>query len=159
MPRRHTQRERAHAVATAEQLNSADEAGKQLGIPGRSIRRWRDDPAMADIVRKTREETAGDVAAAMVLAWTRLIERLQRDDIETRDLIILAGVATDKSELLAGHATSRAESRDITDTLTDHESDLIGSAIRNELGRRADALVAEAAVAATEKAGAETPTG
>ena len=157
MPRRHTQRERAQAVATAERLNSAEAASKELGIAARTIRRWRDDPEMADIVRKTREETAEDVTAAMVLSWARLIERLQRDEVDTRDLIILAGVATDKAQLLSGAATSRTESRDITDDLDDHESDLIGEAIRNELARRANADAAKTEVAAAGEAGAESP--
>jgi len=119
MARRHSQREKALAVAVAEQRNSSEIAGKELGIAPRTIRRWRDDPAMADIVRKTRDETAEDVTAAMVLSWGRLIERLQRDEVETRDLIILAGVSTEKALLLSGDATSRTETRDITGSLTD----------------------------------------
>jgi hypothetical protein len=159
MPRRHTQREKATAVATAERLNSSELAGKKLRIAPRTIRRWRDDPLMADIVRKTREETAEDVSAVMVMAWVRLMERLQRDEVETRDLIILAGVSTEKAQLLAGHATSRAESRDLTDNLDDHESELIGSAIRNELARRSNADAAQATVEAAGETGAETPGG
>lgn len=115
----HTLREKTNAVAVAERHNSAEKAGKELGIAARTIRRWREDPAMADVIRKTRDETAGDVAAAMVLAWARLIERLQRDEVDTRDLIILAGVATDKAQLLSGGATARTEARDITGTLSD----------------------------------------
>jgi hypothetical protein len=105
------------AVAKAEQLGSSEAAGKELGIEPRYIRRWRDDPQLSEIVRKTREETAEDVTAAMVLSWARLIERLERDDIDTRDLIILAGVATDKAQLLSGNATERTETRDLTDGL------------------------------------------
>ena len=119
MPKRHSLADKANAVVVAERHNSSEVAGKELGIPARTIRRWRDDPLMADIVRKTREETAGDVAAAMVLAWARLIERLQRDEVDTRDLIILAGVATDKAQLLSGGATGRTETRDLTGTLSD----------------------------------------
>ena len=121
MPPRRTRREKAAAVVLADSLNSSDLAGKQLGVAGRSIRRWRDDPELAAIVRKTREETAEDISAAMVLSWTRLIERLERDEIETRDLIILAGVATDKAQLLSGAATSRTESVSVTDGMDDHE--------------------------------------
>lgn len=119
MARRRSLAEKAHAVAEAERLNDSEEAGKRLGIPGRSIRRWRDDPDLAAIVQKTREETADDVKVAMTLAWERIIQRLKADDIETRDLIVLGGIAFDKFQLATGGATSRSENRDITGSLTD----------------------------------------
>lgn len=159
MGRPHTLRQKERAVALAEARNSSEVAGKELGIPARTIRRWREDPAMADVVRKTREETAEDVTAAMVLAWGRIIERLQRDEVDTKELIILAGVATDKAQLLAGKATSRTETRDLFDQYDDHETELLGDAIRDELARRADARPAESAVEGAPAEGADTPTG
>jgi hypothetical protein len=143
-------------VATAERLQSSDAAGKELGIPGRTIRRWREDPRLADIVRKTREETAEDVSAAMALAWQRIIERLANDAVETRDLIILAGVATDKTQLLTGKATDRVEQVSITDGFDDEERDALNDAIRRELERRTHGHAPEAAVGPAEPAGAET---
>ena len=117
MPR--ARRERAQAVLLADALNSTEEAGKRLGIPPRTIRRWRDDPELAELVRKTREETADDVKVAMVLAWERIIQRLKADAVETKELIVLAGVAFDKHQLATGGATARTEARDITGTLSD----------------------------------------
>jgi hypothetical protein len=114
-------KEKASAVLLADSLNSADAAGKRLGIAGRTIRRWRDDPELADLVRKTREETSDDVKVAMVLAWELIIERLKRGEIETKDLIVLGGVAFDKHQLATGGATARTEARDITGTLTDND--------------------------------------
>lgn len=157
MPRRRTRQERAKAVVLADSLNSTDAAGEQLGIPGRTIRRWRDDPELAAIVRKTREETAEDVTAAMVLSWSRLIERLERDEIDTRDLIVLAGVATDKAQLLTGGATERTETRDLT--LDDHESEVLGEVVRAELARRSDERSAVDAVVGPAEAGAEGTSG
>ena len=116
----------------ADALNSADEAGKRLGIAGRSIRRWREDPELAEMVLKTREETADDVKVAMILTWELLIERLKAGEIDTRDLIVLGGVAFDKFQLATGGATARSESRDITGSLSD--ADVIA------LVREADAL-------------------
>jgi hypothetical protein len=135
VPPRQSRRRKAEAVVLADALNSADEAGKRLGIPGRSIRRWRDDPELAELVLKTREETADDVKVAMVLTWERIIQRLKADEIETKDLIVLGGVAFDKHQLATGGATARTEARDITGTLSDVELD---AAIREaeELVRR-----------------------
>ena len=130
-----TRRERSTAVVLADALNSADEAGRRLGIPGRTIRRWREDPELADLVLKTREETSDDVKVAMVLAWELIIQRLKAADIETKDLIVLGGVAFDKHQLATGGATARTEQRDITGSLSDddviaavREADAIASA-------------------------------
>jgi hypothetical protein len=156
MAPRRTRREKAAAVVLADSLNSSEAAGKQLGVNPRNIRRWRDDPELSEIVRKTRDETAEDISAAMVLSWTRLIERLERDEIDTRDLIILAGVATDKAQLLTGHATDRTETRDVTDFFDDHEQEVLNEVVRGELSRRADLARradAEAAGVAVESAG------
>lgn len=133
--RRQTRATKAKAVLLADALNSADEAGKQLGIAGRSIRRWREDPELAAMVRKTREETADDVKVAMILTWELLIQRLKAGEIDTRDLIVLGGVAFDKFQLATGGATARSETRDISGTLSDldviaavREADAIASA-------------------------------
>lgn len=115
--------ERAEAVLLADALNSTDEAGKRLGVPGRSIRRWRDDPELAALVLKTREETADDVKVAMVLTWELIIERLKAGEIATKDLIVLGGVAFDKHQLATGGATARTEARDITGSISDAELD------------------------------------
>ena len=86
------------------------------------------------MVLKTREETADDVKVAMILTWELLIERLKAGEIDTRDLIVLGGVAFDKFQLATGGATARSESRDITGTLSD--LDVL------TLVREADALTA-----------------
>jgi hypothetical protein len=137
MAPRRTRREKAAAVVLADSLNSSEAAGKQLGVNPRNIRRWRDDPELSEIVRKTRDETAEDISAAMVLSWTRLIERLERDEIDTRDLIILDGVATDKAQLLTGQATERSE------TLTGDLHETERASLRRALVRVRQELVAE----------------
>jgi hypothetical protein len=123
MPAHRTRREKLEAVVLADALNSSEDAGKRLGIAGRSIRRWRDDPDLADMVQKTRDETSDDVKVAMVLAWELIIERLKAGQIDTKDLIVLGGVSFDKYQLASGGATSRSESRDITGTISDTELD------------------------------------
>ena len=126
---------RVHAVAKAELVGS-ERAGKELGIPGRTIRGWMSDPALAALRQKTRDEISEDIRVAEALAWDLIIARLRGGDIASRDLVILAGVATDKAQLLTGAATARNENRDITGTLTDAE-------LRDTI-REAERLVARA---------------
>lgn len=156
MARQRTPKEKMSAVLTADRLNSTEAAARETGIPARSIRQWRNDPELAELRRKTREETAEEVTMVEILAWTRLIERLQADQIETRDLIILAGVATDKAQLLSGQPTARTENKSITDGLDDHERQALNDAILGELGRRSDARAPEPAVGAPVEEGAAT---
>jgi hypothetical protein len=100
-------------------MTSAAAAARSTGIPERNITRWRDDPAMAEYVQKTRDALADDIRIAAAVAWDQLIKRIRSGDIETRDLIVAAGVAVDKSQLLTGGATSRTEARDLTGTFSD----------------------------------------
>jgi hypothetical protein len=129
--RRYTKRERVAAIMAAD-MTSVPAAAAATGIPERTLYRWRDDPAMAEYVTKTREALADDIRITAALAWDRLTQRIAAGDIETRDLIVAAGVAVDKSQLLSGGATARTEARDITGTLSD--ADLIAAL------RTADAL-------------------
>ena len=57
-------------------------------------------------------------------------------EFEPRDLVILYGVMTDKSELLTGNATGRTEVVSITEGFDDHERQTLHDAIAAELERR-----------------------
>lgn len=146
--RRYTKTERLTAVLAADMVN-AERAAEATGIPARNIRRWRDDPEMAEFAAKTRDALADDIRVAAAVAWDTLIRRIKSGDIETRDLITAAGVAVDKSQLLSGGATTRTEARDITGTLSDVDV--------AALLREADALTAggRAAPAPADEAAGE----
>jgi len=145
MPTRRKTRAQAEAVVLADALGSSDAAAKTLGLSGRSIRRWRNDPELAELVRKTREDTADDVKVAMTLAWELIIERLQAGQIATRDLIVLGGVAFDKHQLATGGATMRSENRELNDLPDSAYVDAIREARSLLSGASADEEVAEPA--------------
>ena len=93
---------------------SAESVADKLGVSQRSVERWKHNPELSAIVAKTREESADSIRAVASLAWAQLAQRVADGTMDDRDLIILAGVATDKAQLLSGEATSRTETRDIT---------------------------------------------
>lgn len=120
MTRPYSKRQKATAVIAAE-LTNATAAGLATGIPHQTIRRWRDDPEMREYITKTRDQLAEEMGALAALAVATIQQDVRAGKFEPRDLVTLMGVATEKSLLLSGDATSRTESRDITGTISDPE--------------------------------------
>lgn len=131
--RRYTRSQKATAVIAAEMATVAA-AAEQTGIPESSIRYWLDDPKFAELRAKTREEAAEGFGVLIHMTQERLRELIPT--MEARDLITLAGVATDKAQLLSGQATQRTESRELVDELDDHEREALRKAIDKELETR-----------------------
>lgn len=125
-PRRYTKRQKTTAVIAAELTNVAAAAEAQ-GIPQSTLRRWMDDPALADLRSKTREDLANEAHVLAQLAAEQIQRRLP--EYEPRDLNTLYGIMVDKSQLLSGAATSRTETKAITDGLDDHEKQTLRDAI------------------------------
>ena len=128
--RRYSRKTKATAIVAAT-LSNATAASEELGIPESTLRYWLDSPEFAELRRKTREETAEGWSVLGHLAQAELRKRVPT--MEARDLVILAGLATDKASLLQGHATSRTETRDVTDTLNDTEREALRNAIDDYL--------------------------
>jgi hypothetical protein len=124
-----TRSTRLAAVLAADRLGSAESAANELGLVPRSVQRWIHDPELSAIVAKTREESAESIRAVASLAWAQLAQRVADGQMEDRDLIILAGVATDKAQLVAGEATSRSEHRDITADLSAEDAEKLSKDI------------------------------
>lgn len=122
----YTKRQKATAVIAAE-LTNPTAAAKATGIPHQTIRRWREDPEMREYVTKTRDVLAEEMQALAALAVATIVTDVRAGKFEPRDLVTLMGVATEKSLLLSGDATSRTETRDLTHTLPDAD---IRAAIR-----------------------------
>ena len=130
-PRRsYTRRQKVTAIIAAEMTNAAT-AAEQAGIPESTLRYWMDNPKFAELRAKTREEEASGFRVIVHRVQERLFELIPT--MEPRDLTILLGVATDKSELLMGAATSRTEHRDLTAGFDDHESALLGDMFRKAI--------------------------
>lgn len=76
-----------------------------------------------------------------------------------QNFAISFGIMVDKFRLEMGDATSRTETRSLTDALDDHEAEVLGEVIRGELARRKDGDAAIPAMAGDAASGAEAPTG
>lgn len=120
MTARYSTRRKAQAVIAAT-LTSDKAASDATGIPARTIGRWRDDPDLSVYVTKTRDALAEEMHALAALAVATIVQDVRAGRFEPRDLVTLMGVATEKSLLLSGDATSRTETRDLTGTLSDPE--------------------------------------
>jgi hypothetical protein len=152
MPRRrYTHDEKVAAVGIAA-VEGVTEAERQTGIPKQTIDYWLDKPEFGHLLTKTQEDRALQFGVVAQLAIDRLVRLIP--SMKPHDLIILAGVATDKAQLLSGAATSRTETRDLTDIFDDHEKAVLGDAIRDELARRADVEAPVPAVGDPGEAGA-----
>lgn len=133
MRQRYTKRQKLATVIAAE-MTSLTEASEQSGIPKSTIKYWLDDPAFEPFRTKTREDLADEVKMVSHLAWQRVAAALRSGEMEPRDAIFAAEKATSLQILMAGGATARMETRDISGTLADSD---IADAIR-----AAEALVA-----------------
>jgi len=118
--RRYTKRQKITAIIAAD-MTSQEAAAEAAGIPRRTLGYWMDDPEFADLRHNAREMMADETLTVARLAWGKLAERIRSGDIETRDLVLATGMATDKAQLLNGGATARSELRDISGTITDVE--------------------------------------
>lgn len=126
--RRYTKRQKVTAVLAAELTNAAAAAEGQ-GIPQSTLRRWMDDPAMADLRAKTREDLASEAHVMAQLALAQIKTKLS--DYEPRDLNVLYGIMVDKAQLLAGQATERVET--LTSALNDHEKAQLHDVLRRAI--------------------------
>ena len=116
--RRYTKADKVTAIIAAE-MSTPAAAAVAAGVPESTLRYWMDNPKFAELRVKTREEAAVGFRVLMHAAQDRLFDLIP--SMEARDLTILLGVAADKSQLLAGEATSRSETKTLTDDITDDE--------------------------------------
>lgn len=122
--RRYTRAEKVAVIAAAAATSNLA-ASEASGVPESTIRRWLDDPEMAKLRDNAREAMADEALVVARLAWNALAGAIRTGALDGRDLVMAAGMATDKAQLLTGGATGRTETRDITGTLSD--ADLIGA--------------------------------
>lgn len=117
--RRYTKAQKADAVAAAV-LTSTEAASEQTGIPRTTITYWLDQPEFVELRRKTRDEVADQMWAAIQVGLQEVAKGLS-GDAPLRDKSVALGILYDKHALLTGMATSRSESRDLTGTMSDAE--------------------------------------
>ena len=131
--RTYTKRQKVSAVIAAEIVGAA-EAAKSAGVPRSTVEYWIDSPAFAALRKKTREDMAEEMKVLVHLVMQKITARI--DEFEPRDLSILFGIATDKSQLIGGQATARTESVSVTDGMDDHEREQLRAVLRDEMAKR-----------------------
>lgn len=125
--RAHTEAEKARAVGLAL-VNGTQAAAETSGVSRRTIQRWVDDPAMAQLVAENSEAVKGHLWAGMQVALDSVIEGLKQPEAPLQARVIAFGVLYDKHALMSGEATSRSESKNISDDLP--------ASVKRELRRR-----------------------
>ena len=136
--RRYTKREKANAVAEAER-SSMSAASERTGIPVTTIDYWMDAPEFAELRKKTREQIAEGSMVLANLAQSELTRKVKAGEVEPRDLAVIYGIAIDKAQLLSGAATSRTETKSLTDGLNDHERQTLRDVIDRAVAETAEA--------------------
>ena len=127
MPGRRYSRKTKMATVIAAEMTSLTAASEASGIPLTTAKYWYDSPEFAELRTKTREDLAEESMSMAHLVLSEIKRRI--GEYEARDLSVLYGILTDKGQLLSGHATSRTETRDLTDTLDDAEREALRNAI------------------------------
>lgn len=128
--RTYTKRQKAVAVIAAE-MTTQSAAAKKTKIPLTTLHEWLDKPEFVELRKNAREGLQEEVTIAARMTWRELTKRVAA--MEDRELVSLAGVAADKMLLMSGQATSRTETKDITETLTDHEREQLRHVIEQAL--------------------------
>jgi hypothetical protein len=132
--RRYSRTEKAQVVGQALATN-AEAASESTGIPKSTIRYWMKHPDFAELRSKTREDVADMLWAAIQIGADQVAQGLMNPDAPLRDKATAFGILYDKHALLTGSATSRTESRELSDR-PDHEKRLLADAIARELAAR-----------------------
>jgi transposase-like protein len=156
--RRYTTKEKLSAVLAADMVG-LNAAAKQTGIAKQTIDYWMDRPEFGQFRTKAREDMAEEIKVVAHLAWQMAAEALRSGRMEPRDILFAAEKATNLQLLMTGEATSRTETRSLTDDLDDHEAEVLGELIREELERRADGDAESLSVARLAAQGSEATQG
>lgn len=118
--RRYSKAEEAAAVglAIATGQRAASEA---TGVPLTTLHQWYHRPEYEQLRTTARSEVAEAMWAAAQLGVAAMVDALDNPKVSLRDKTDATSMLTEKYLLLTGQATSRSESRSLTDELDDDE--------------------------------------
>lgn len=121
MPRKYrSATEKAKAVGIAV-VTGVTEAERQTGIPKESIQRWLAHPATAQLRTRAREDVAAGMWAGVQVGLQAVVEGLRSPEAPLRDKATALGILYDRFALMSGEATSRTESKALTDDISPDE--------------------------------------
>jgi transposase-like protein len=131
-----TTKDRLVAVVASE-MYGVSEVARAIGTTNTKLRRWRSEEELLPYLLAARSQIIGQVTEVSEKAWAETLKRVisAPGDIPTRDLLAIASEATNKMQLMSGQATSRSETRDVTDGIDDAEMQVIVDAARRHLER------------------------
>jgi hypothetical protein len=124
--RNRPQAERARAVGIAA-VTTISEASRQTGIPRTTIQDWFESEEFVALRQRTKDQVADEWWAGVQHGVKSVIREFD-GNAPLRDKAIAVGVLFDKLALMRGEATSRSESKDISDD--------ISPTVKRELRRR-----------------------
>jgi hypothetical protein len=119
--------ERTRALAIVATTGNTEEAARQTGVPGRTIRDWIETEEFAELRQRTKDEFAEELWAGVQHGF-RVVVRELDGPAPLRDKALATAILFDKLALVRGEATIRTESRDLNG-FDDHELAALRSAI------------------------------
>jgi hypothetical protein len=134
--RRYDARTKAKAVGIAL-VEGVTEAERQTNIAKQTIHQWLERPEYGQMRTTAREVVLESLWVGVQIGIQALVEGIKGDAPLNHKADAWDKLAQ-RYALLNGEATARTETRDLFDKYDDHESAVLGDAIRNELARRAD---------------------
>lgn len=111
--------EKAKAVGIAVVAGVA-EASRTTGVPEQTLRDWIASPMFVELRTRKRDDVAAEVWAAFQSGVRRVVELLPTTE-DLAKVAVASGILYDKFALMSGEATSRTESKTLTDDLSDSE--------------------------------------
>lgn len=116
--RRYTAKDKAEAVGIAV-VRGQTQASEATGIPLSTIHTWFADPRFEELRNVKREELGAYFLIGIQVALKAVIAGIE--DGKLSEKAIALGVLYDKHALLTGQATSRSESRTLTEDMDDND--------------------------------------
>lgn len=114
-----TRTQKAEVVGRAEVIGLRP-AAREAGIAPSTLESWRKHPDFARLRTEKKAEVAADVWGAFQTGVRRVAELIGTTE-DLSKVAIATGILYDKFALMSGEATSRSESRAVTEGMDDHE--------------------------------------
>jgi hypothetical protein len=120
--RTHTSRTRTvkAAIVGRAEVIGVRPAAREAGIPVSTLESWRTRSEFARLRTEKREDVAADVWAAFQKG-VRRIEELFPTTEDIGKVAVASGILYDKFALMSGMATTRTETKALTEGMDDHE--------------------------------------
>lgn len=134
--RHYSARTKARAVGIAL-VEGVTETERQTGIPKVTVWQWMQDPAYEQLRTRVREDVMAEWWSGIQLGARHLVAGMENPDVPLRDKSQAFLALAQNYQLMSGAATSRTETKEITDGLTDDEKDQLRLAIRAAVGEPA----------------------